>query len=79
MERGKSGEAGTLEEFVSNEEEENSGEHVQRLFECMKLADYTITNNENLETLFEHITEIIRKEGLEHQEEIRGELKHRPR
>lgn len=38
VERKKQGEATTLTEFVAHEQVENSGHHVQRLFECMKLG-----------------------------------------
>lgn len=48
---GKIGEAATLEEFVSREMAENSAPNAQRLFECMKLADYHITNEGSLSDL----------------------------
>ncbi|MBI4116299.1 hypothetical protein HY449_00985 [Candidatus Pacearchaeota archaeon] len=38
-------EADNLEDFVRKEIEENSGDNVQRLFECMKLSDYNVKNN----------------------------------
>lgn len=60
-ERGKSGEARTLEEFVENENRENSSPNVQRLFECMKLADYSIQNEDSLEDLFREVDEFLKK------------------
>lgn len=48
--RGKFGEGETLEQFIANEQEENSGP-VQQLFECMKLADCHIVNSGNLQIL----------------------------
>ncbi len=44
MKSGKSGEATTLDEFVARELAENSPPNAQRLFECMKLAQYHLTN-----------------------------------
>ncbi|KKW01560.1 MAG: hypothetical protein UY52_C0007G0021 [Parcubacteria group bacterium GW2011_GWC2_49_9] len=49
--RGRLGEATTIEEFVRLEKEENSGDRVQRIFECMKMADHSVTNNGTLEEL----------------------------
>jgi len=36
---------------VRLEKEENSGDRVQRIFECMKMADHSVTNNGTLEEL----------------------------
>jgi dephospho-CoA kinase len=63
--RGKLGEAKTLEEFLENEQKENSAPNMQRLFECMKLADYTIYNNTDLKTFFEKIDEFLKLKELE--------------
>lgn len=61
--RGKLGEADSLEEFIERERLENSGT-VQRLFECMKLADYSIMNNGTIKDLSSSIDEILEKQGL---------------
>lgn len=53
------GEAKTLDEFIANEHAENSPPNVQRLFECMKLADYHLTNNGSPEDLYSEIDCII--------------------
>jgi dephospho-CoA kinase len=57
--RGKLGEAKTLEEFLENEQKENSAPNMQRLFECMKLADYTIYNNTDLKTFFQKVDKFL--------------------
>lgn len=57
--RRRLGEATTLEEFIRFEQEENSGDHVQRLFECMKMADYHITNNESEKELYSKLDCIL--------------------
>lgn len=62
--RGKLGEAKTLAEFVENERKENSAPNVQRLFECLKLADYTIVNDADLETFFRKIDEFLKLKEL---------------
>jgi dephospho-CoA kinase len=59
IKRGKAGEAKDVEEFVSREKKENSGDHAQRLFECMPLADYTITNNGTIEELHQKVDKIL--------------------
>lgn len=56
---GKLGEATTLEEFVAREKAENSPPNAQRLFECMNLADYRLSNNGTLEDLYKQLDEII--------------------
>lgn len=61
-ERGKLGEAETLEEFIKKEELENSPPNVQRLLECMKLADYSITNEDSLEDLFKEVDKFLKRE-----------------
>ena len=53
------GEANTLEEFVAKEQAENSPPNVQRLFECMDLADYHIVNNGTPQELYDEIDRII--------------------
>lgn len=52
-------EADTLEEFIANEQAENSPPNVQRLFECMKQADYHITNNGTVDELQRKLDLII--------------------
>ena len=54
-------EALTLQEFVHDEHEENSGKNVQRVFECMKLADYHVSNDSNLSSFYLQIDYILRK------------------
>jgi dephospho-CoA kinase len=51
----KLGEAKTLAEFMILELEENSPPHVQRLFECMALADATIVNDGTKEDLYRQV------------------------
>lgn len=58
--RNKLGEATNLEDFVRNEELENSGHHVQRLFECMKLADYIIKNDGTHEDFIKSLDEFMK-------------------
>ncbi len=62
--RGRLGEAKTVEEMIRNEERENSGSHIQRLFECMKLADYRIENNTTLRALEAKLDKIAQKEQV---------------
>lgn len=62
--KAKAGEAKTLEDFIAQEKAENSGAHDQRLYECLKLADYAVENNTDLGTLFNHLDLILKKEGL---------------
>jgi dephospho-CoA kinase len=62
--RGKQGEATTLLEFINKEQNENSGSHDQRLFECMKLADYTVNNDSDIDNLFKQLDDILRREKL---------------
>jgi len=59
--RGKAGEASNVEEFIEWERKENSAPHVQRLFECLKLADYKIENNGTREELYKKIDRILVK------------------
>jgi dephospho-CoA kinase len=59
---GKVGEASNLEEFITRERAENSAPNAQRLFECMKLADYHITNESSLEDLYSKLDNIFRPE-----------------
>jgi len=56
---GKLGEAGTLEEFNAREQVENSAPNAQRLFECMKLADYHIINETSFEDLYAQLDKIL--------------------
>ncbi len=62
--RGKLGEAKTFEEFIENEQRENSAPNVQRLFECMKLADYTISNESDVGDFFKQVDEFLKLKGL---------------
>ncbi|HYC34316.1 MAG TPA: AAA family ATPase [Candidatus Paceibacterota bacterium] len=59
LDRNKLGEAKTYEEFVQNEVNENSAPRVQRLFECMKLADYRIDNNGDIDEFYKKIDEFL--------------------
>lgn len=56
---GKLGEAATLEEFITREHAENSELNAQRLFECMKLADYHIRNEGSIEEFHAQIDKIL--------------------
>ncbi len=56
---GKLGEAKTLEEFISREQAENSAPNVQRLFECMELADYHLVNNGSTKDLYSALEGIL--------------------
>lgn len=56
---GKLGEATTIEEFIAREHAENSVPNAQRLFECMKLADYHLTNESSIEELHSQINKIL--------------------
>jgi dephospho-CoA kinase len=58
-ERGKLGEAATIEEFVKNELDENSGHHVQRLFECMQQANFHLKNDGDLNSLYRQLDTIV--------------------
>ena len=60
-ERNKIKEATTLKEFIQDEKEENSGDNVQKIFNCIKLADYKINNNSTLDELYSKIDKIIKK------------------
>lgn len=59
--RNKLGEATTLEEFIEKEKKENFTSNFQRLFECMELADYSIENNDDIESLFRKVNEFLVK------------------
>lgn len=61
--RGRPGEGKTLEEFVANEEVENASD-VQRLTDCMNLADRTIMNNGSLENFYGAIDEAMESSGF---------------
>ena len=58
--RNKFQEATTLEQFIQDEQNENSGYHIQRVFDCMELADYKIENDSTLEELYHKIDKIIK-------------------
>lgn len=57
--RNKIGEETTLKNFIVKEQEENSGANVQRLFECMKLADISFVNDWDIQSLYAWIDENI--------------------
>ena len=60
----KNGEATTLEEFIARELAENSPPNAQRLFECMKLADYHVENEGSIEELHNKLDEILEQRAL---------------
>ncbi|MBP6912136.1 MAG: AAA family ATPase [Candidatus Pacebacteria bacterium] len=64
IERNKLGEAKTIEEFIKNEEKENSAPNAQRLFECLNLADYVIKNNSDIEDFRKEIDLFLEKFNL---------------
>ena len=51
----------TFEDFAANEKEEDTSNNVQRLSECMKMADYRIENNSDTKSLFRKADEILAK------------------
>lgn len=53
-----------LEEFIKIEKQENSGYHTQRLFECMKLADFKLQNDGDLANLYQQVDNVLRQVGL---------------
>ena len=53
-------EATTLDQFIQDEKDENSGYHIQRVFDCMKLADHTVYNNLTLEDLHNQIDLLLK-------------------
>lgn len=55
----KLGEANTIDEFICREKAENSTPNAQRLFECMKLADYHLLNEGSLEDLYAKLDKIL--------------------
>ena len=55
----KLGEADNLNEFLAREQAENSPPNTQRLFDCMKLADFHITNEGTIEELYSAVDEIL--------------------
>ncbi len=60
MSRGRVGDGESLADFSAKEAlEMDGGEKGQRLIVCSKLADFTITNDGNLEILFEKTEKII--------------------
>lgn len=54
-------EADSLEQFIANEKAENSPPNVQRLFECMQLAEHRITNEGSLKDLFVQLDALVEK------------------
>ena len=66
--RGRNGDASTWEEFMRLEKAENNeGEegHVQKVSECLKMADYTIDNNGTREELVEKVREMAKELKLD--------------
>lgn len=57
----KLGEAATLTEFIERERMENSSPNAQRLFECMKLAQYHVLNEGSLDELYSQLDGIIER------------------
>lgn len=57
----KLGEASTLDAFISKEQAENSPPNVQRLFECMKLAEYQVINEGSLNDLYARLDDIMQE------------------
>ena len=55
----KQGEANTLDEFIARELAENSAPNAQRLFACMNLADYHLTNEGSLEDLYAQLDGLL--------------------
>ncbi len=56
------GEAKNLDDFVKKEIEENSGDNIQRLFECMRISDYNMENNSAKRYLYKQIDGILKRE-----------------
>jgi len=57
-------EASTLEEFIKDEIKKDSSGPVQRVEDCIKLADYRVDNESTLEKLFKKLDKILEKEGI---------------
>ena len=57
--RNKLGEQRTLENFLLAEQAENEPPNIQRLFDCMKLVDYTIQNVGSLEDFYLKLDALI--------------------
>lgn len=62
LERGRSGDALTLEEFIEKEEKENrSSAENQQLKKCLGMADIVLTNDSTVNELRKKIDEAIKK------------------
>ncbi|NQU79805.1 AAA family ATPase [Candidatus Woesearchaeota archaeon] len=57
--RGRKGEPETFEDFKRVDDFENRGGEGQEVWQCMKMADYTIQNDSGLEELREKVEKII--------------------
>jgi dephospho-CoA kinase len=58
--RGRNESASTLEEFIAKEEEEMSqNEKGQQLEECIRAADYRVTNEDSLEDFFDKLEKFL--------------------
>lgn len=64
LSRGTVKEAPTLETFVQDEKEKDCLGDVQKLDDCMALADYSVENNSILPALHRQLDEILQKENL---------------
>lgn len=62
--RDRLGEASTFEEFIANEQKENSAPNIQRVFECMKMAKYQVGNDGTQDEFYIKLEEILKKEKL---------------
>lgn len=59
VKRGSIVEMPNLESFIKQEEDENSGASPMRVFECMKRAQITLQNNDDLASLYNKCDEVI--------------------
>lgn len=57
-------EAHTLERFIKDEQEKDVLGPVQRLEDCIELADYKVTNNTSLDKLANQLEKVIETERL---------------
>lgn len=55
----------TFEDFVANEKEEDSSNNVQRLSDCMKMADYRLENNADVNALYAKVDELLIKMAID--------------
>lgn len=62
MRENKPGEAATLDEFTRREQAENNPPNAQRLFACMKLADYHLTNDGSFDDLYDALDQTLARQ-----------------